>query len=167
MKKKDRQTAVQKMGVVSRLAWEYAREKMDTDGLSNVQSKVCIAIYNDPGLSQDDVARVLGMDKSSIAKLIAKLMDGKYVTRQTNPQDRREYKLYLDERGEKATLELVSYLNEFQERFITSIRAELLDELNDVLNLRTRLNLTLDTNSSILRTDVGVVEDEVGIHHMA
>ena len=134
MKKKDRKTAVQKMGVVSRLAWEYAREKMDTDGLSNVQSKVCIAIYNDPGLSQDDVARVLGMDKSSIAKLIAKLMDGKYVTRQTNPQDRREYKLYLDERGEKATLELVSYLNEFQERFITSIRAELLDELNDVLN---------------------------------
>ena len=134
MKKKDRQTAVQKMGVVSRLAWEYAREKMDTDGLSNVQSKVCIAIYNDPGFSQDDVARVLGMDKSSIAKLIAKLMDGKYVTRQTNPQDRREYKLYLDERGEKATLELVSYLNEFQERFITSIRPELLDELNDVLN---------------------------------
>ena len=134
MKKKDRQTAVQKMGVVSRLAWEYAREKMDTDGLSNVQSKVCIAIYNDPGLSQDDVARVLGMDKSSIAKLIAKLMDGKYVTRQTNSQDRREYKLYLDERGEKATLELVSYLNEFQERFITSIRPELLDELNDVLN---------------------------------
>jgi DNA-binding MarR family transcriptional regulator len=134
MKKKDRQTAVQKMGVVSRLAWEYAREKMDADGLSNVQSKVCIAIYNDPGLSQDDVARVLGMDKSSIAKLIAKLMDGKYVTRQTNPQDRREYKLYLDERGEKATLELVSYLNEFQERFITSIRPELLDELNEVLN---------------------------------
>lgn len=134
MKKKDRQTAVQKMGVVSRLAWEYAREKMDTDGLSNVQSKVCIAIYNDPGLSQDDVARVLGMDKSSIAKLIAKLMDGKYVTRQTNPQDRREYKLYLDERGEKATLELVSYLNEFQERFFTSIRPELLDELNEVLN---------------------------------
>ena len=134
MKKKDRQTAVQKMGVVSRLAWEYAREKMDTDGLSSVQSKVCIAIYNDPGLSQDDVARVLGMDKSSIAKLIAKLIDGKYVTRQTNPQDRREYKLYLDERGEKATLELVSYLNEFQERFITSIRPELLDELNEVLN---------------------------------
>ncbi len=134
MKKKDRQTAVQKMGVVSRLAWEYAREKMDTDGLSSVQSKVCIAIYNDPGLSQDDVARVLGMDKSSIAKLIAKLIDGKYVTRQTNPQDRREYKLYLDERGEKTTLELVSYLNEFQENFINSIRPDLIDELNDTLN---------------------------------
>lgn len=122
------------MGVVSRLAWEYAREKMDTDGLSSVQNKVCIAIYNNPGLSQDDVARALGMDKSSIAKLIAKLMEGKYVTRQTNPQDRREYKLYLDERGEKVTLELVSCLNDFQERFISSIRPDLLDELNDVLN---------------------------------
>lgn len=133
MKKKDRQTAVQKMGIVSRLAWEYAREKMDTDGLSSVQNKVCIAIYNDPGLSQDDVAHELGMDKSSIAKLIAKLMEGNYVIRETNPQDRREYKLYLDKRGEKAVNELVSYLNEFQERFISSIRPELIEELNETL----------------------------------
>ena len=134
MKKKDKTTAVQKMGIVSRLAWEYAREKMDTDGLSSVQNKVCIAIYNNPGLSQDDVARALGMDKSSIAKLIAKLMDGKYVTRQTNPQDRREYKLYLDERGEKVTQELVNCLEEFQQNYISSIRPDLLAELNDVLN---------------------------------
>lgn len=134
MKKKDKTTAVQKMGIVSRLAWEYAREKMDTDGLSSVQNKVCIAIYNNPGLSQDDVARALGMDKSSIAKLIAKLMDGQYVTRQTNPQDRREYKLYLDERGEKVTQELVNCLEEFQQNYISSIRPDLLAELNDVLN---------------------------------
>ena len=133
MKKKDRQTAVQKMGIVSRLAWEYAREKMDTDGLSSVQNKVCIAIYNDPGLSQDDVAHELGMDKSSIAKLIAKLMEGNYVIRETNPQDRREYRLYLDKRGEKAVNELVFYLNEFQERFISSIRPELIEELDETL----------------------------------
>ena len=133
MKKKDRQTAVQKMGIVSRLAWEYAREKMDTDGLSSVLNKVCIAIYNDPGLSQDDVAHELGMDKSSIAKLIAKLMEGNYVIRETNPQDRREYKLYLDKRGEKAVNELVFYLNEFQERFISSIRPELIEELDETL----------------------------------
>ena len=122
------------MGIVSRLAWEYAREKMDTDDLSSVQNKVCIAIYNNPGLSQDDVARALGMDKSSIAKLIAKLMEGKYVTRQTNPQDRREYKLYLDERGEKVTQDLVNHLEEFQQNYISSIRPDLLEELNDVLN---------------------------------
>lgn len=66
MKKKDKTTAVQKMGIVSRLAWEYAREKMDTDGLSSVQNKVCIAIYNNPGLSQDDVARALGIDRKSV-----------------------------------------------------------------------------------------------------
>ena len=134
MKKKDRKTAVQKMGIVSRLAWEYAREKMDTDGLSSVQAKVCISIYNNPGLSQDAVARELGMDKSSIAKLIAKLMEGNYVVRETNPQDRREYKLYLGERGEKATLELVSYLNEFQDQCISSIRPDLLEEIDEVLD---------------------------------
>jgi len=113
-------TAVQKMGLISRLAWEYARDKMNTDGLSSV--------------SQDDVAKELGMDKSSIAKLIARLMAGGYVTRETNQLDRREYKLYLDERGETVMREFVSYLDEFQEKYIGSIGEGVLDEINQKLD---------------------------------
>ena len=127
-------TAVQKMGLISRLAWEYARDKMNTDGLYSVQQKVCIAILNCPGLSQDDVAKELGMDKSSIAKLIARLMAGGYVTRETNQLDRREYKLYLDERGETVMREFVSYLDEFQEKYIGSIGEGVLDEINQKLD---------------------------------
>lgn len=133
MNQKVNRTAVQKMGLISRLAWEYARDKIDTDGLSSVQQKVCIAILNEPGLSQDDVAKELGMDKSSIAKLIARLMAGGYVTRETNQMDRREYKLYLDTRGEKITKELVKRLEEFQEKYIGVIAAGLIENINGTL----------------------------------
>ena len=130
MNQKVNRTAVQKMGLISRLAWEYARDKIDTDGLSSVQQKVCIAILNEPGLSQDDVAKELGMDKSSIAKLIARLMAGGYVTRETNQMDRREYKLYLDTRGEKITKELVRRLEEFQEKYIGVIADGLIENIS-------------------------------------
>ncbi|MDO5110238.1 MAG: MarR family winged helix-turn-helix transcriptional regulator [Erysipelotrichaceae bacterium] len=133
MNQKVNRTAVQKMGLISRLAWEYARDKIDTDGLSSVQQKVCIAILNEPGLSQDDVAKELGMDKSSIAKLIARLMAGGYVTRETNQMDRREYKLYLDTRGEKITKELVKRLEEFQEKYIGVIADGLIENINGTL----------------------------------
>jgi DNA-binding MarR family transcriptional regulator len=133
MNQKVNRTAVQKMGLISRLAWEYARDKIDTDGLSSVQQKVCIAILNEPGLSQDDVAKELGMDKSSIAKLIARLMAGGYVTRETNQMDRREYKLYLDTRGEKITKELVRRLEEFQEKYIGVIADGLIENINGTL----------------------------------
>lgn len=133
MNQKVNRTAVQKMGLISRLAWEYARDKIDTDGLSSVQQKVCIAILNEPGLSQDDVAKELGMDKSSIAKLIARLMAGGYVTRETNQMDRREYKLYLDTRGEKITKELVKRLEEFQEKYIGVIADGLIENINSTL----------------------------------
>ncbi len=133
MNQKANRTAVQKMSLISRLAWEYARDKIDTDGLSSVQQKVCIAILNEPGLSQDDVAKELGMDKSSIAKLIARLMAGGYVTRETNQMDRREYKLYLDTRGEKITKELVKRLEEFQEKYIGVIADGLIENINGTL----------------------------------
>ena len=134
MTKITRQTVLQKMGLISRLAWEYARENMDTDGLSSVQQKVCIAIYNDPGLSQDAVAQELGMDKSSIAKLVAKLMAGSYIRRETNPEDRREYKLYLDERGAKCTDELVKNLNFFMDKFISPVDSGIMERMNAVLD---------------------------------
>ena len=96
-------TVSQKMQKIGRMGIAYAKERVNDKELSTVQYKVCITIYNNPGLSQDAVARDLGMDKSSIAKLISKLMDEEIVRRDVNPRDRREYQLYLTEKGTAMT----------------------------------------------------------------
>ena len=82
-------TVSQKMQKIGRLGIAYAKERVQNPELSTVQYKVCITVYNNPGLSQDAVARDLGMDKSSVAKLISKLMDEEIVRRDVNPRDRR------------------------------------------------------------------------------
>ena len=107
-------TVSQKMAKIGRLGIAYARERINEPELSTVQYKVCVTIYNEPGLSQDAVSRELGMDKSSIAKLIAKLMTDDVVYRKTNPKDHREYQLYLTDKGQNLTQEFVNYLFEWE-----------------------------------------------------
>lgn len=123
MTKKSSETSAQKMAVIGRKAWNYAREMMDEqERLPAVQQKVCLAIYNAPGLSQDDVSKRLGMDKSSIAKLVSKLVSGDYVARTTNPQDRRVYQLELTEKGRKATEELIRNIQAWEDKILSAAK---------------------------------------------
>ena len=89
----------QRMMRISKSAWNYARQSLASEKLSNVQYNIVYVIENNDGISQDGVARVLHLDKSSVAKLIVKLMDMGYVKREVNPEDHREYQLYLTEMG--------------------------------------------------------------------
>lgn len=107
-------TVSQKMQKIGRLGIAYAKNRVSSSELSTVQYKVCVTIYNEPGLSQDSVSHELGMDKSSIAKLISKLMSDDIVCRATNPKDRREYQLYLTEKGQAVTDEFVRYMFEWE-----------------------------------------------------
>lgn len=117
-------TISQKMQKIGRLGIAYAKERVNDPELSTVQYKVCITIYNRPGLSQDAVSRELGMDKSSIAKLISKLMNDDVVCRTTNPKDRREYQLYLTDKGQKLTEEFVGYMFEWETTLCRNVNVD-------------------------------------------
>ena len=52
-----------------------------------------MAIYDNPGFSQDDLVNLFGQSKASIAKSLKKLEDEGYITREVNPQNRRKYLL--------------------------------------------------------------------------
>ena len=119
---KDVKTTIsQKMQKIGRLGIAYAKERVKDPELSTVQYKVCVTVYNNPGLSQDSVSRDLGMDKSSIAKLISKLMSIDVIYRNTNPKDRREYKLFLTEKGLALTEEFLYYMFEWETRICENV----------------------------------------------
>ena len=114
-------TISQKMLKIGRMGWTYTRDHLDDPKLSNVQYRVCAAIHTDPDLSQDDVAKSLGMDKSSVAKLVFKLIKLGYVEREINPEDRRQYKLRLTEEGVAKTEEFLDLLNNWEKTVFAAI----------------------------------------------
>ncbi len=51
------------------------------------------------GISQLEIAKELSLDKGTVTRNVAKLIEKGYVVRESNPDDRRAYKLYVTKKG--------------------------------------------------------------------
>lgn len=60
-------------------------------GLTAAQAVVILIVCDFKVLTQDEITKRLGMDKSVIAKTVTKLLDAGFITRSTNPKDKRTY----------------------------------------------------------------------------
>ncbi len=58
-----------------------------------------IHLSHDEGITQDDLAIHLHIDKGTVARALKKLEDKKFICRKVNPQNRRSYLLFLTEKG--------------------------------------------------------------------
>ena len=54
------------------------------------------------GMSQHELARLLGMEKSTVSRLVAGLVDRGWVSRERNPDNRRLYRVQLTNDGQAA-----------------------------------------------------------------
>lgn len=63
------------------------------------EMRYIMAIYDNPGISQDDLVIMFGQSKASIAKSLKKLEDQGYIKREINPENRRKYMLNITEKG--------------------------------------------------------------------
>lgn len=58
-----------------------------------------MGIYDNPGISQDDLTLMFGQSKANIAKSLKKLEDQGYIEREINPENRRKYMLKTTSKG--------------------------------------------------------------------
>lgn len=72
--------------------------------LRKSQLVVLDAIFIEPGLSQTDVVDRTGVDRSTIADVVRRLMRGKLIKRARSKADARAYVLNLTEDGETALM---------------------------------------------------------------
>jgi len=65
------------------------------------------AIKKHPNTSQDFMADLFGVDKSLVARKIRKMELSGFITRQPDPDNRRQYMLNLTEKGEEIYLLII------------------------------------------------------------
>ena len=69
-------------------------------GLTGIPYSYITTIQRNPGINQDRLAYLQGVDKSRIARNIRSLEIGGFVSREPYPGDRRRYMLNLTQKGE-------------------------------------------------------------------
>ena len=100
-----------------------------------VGSMHLIVLYagRNPGASQEDVACFYALDKGSVARDARRLEDMGHIRRETVPNNRRQYQLFLTEEGERMLPVLDQAFEEFQARLSASLSPEDWQLLTDLL----------------------------------
>ena len=60
---------------------------------------LAIIIIPDDGIEMSELARTLGLENSTVTRLIARLERNNYVTRKKSEADKRSINVFLDEKG--------------------------------------------------------------------
>ena len=119
----------QMISELSRSRRHYLTERMQPYGLKGMHAMNLILIGEQPGISQDALARQRQTDKSNIARHVAALEEEGYITRCPCDADKRVMKLYPTEKA----MELLPVITEILARWETQLTQEITQQEKAIL----------------------------------
>lgn len=89
-----------------------------------VMHLIVLYIGRRPGGSQEDVVDFYALDKASVARGARRLEDMGHIRRELDPENRRQYQLFLTPAGEEMLAVLERAHDRFQQQLASGISAE-------------------------------------------
>ena len=90
---------------ISKNQMKYLNSKIKDLNLGH-EMRFIMGIYDNPGISQDDLVSMFGQSKANVAKSLKKLEDQGYIQREVNPENRRKYMLKTTSKGNELVPQL-------------------------------------------------------------
>ena len=115
---------VHRLSAISKDGWRYTRNRLTHPGLTNAAYDVCGIVWQSGSTNQDNIAKALKMDKSSVAKVVNKCVNDGLIERRVNPSNRREYILTLTPQGQTVVQELVDIVEQWLEEALSILSEE-------------------------------------------
>lgn len=119
--------------IQNQLSRDFAAATADHDLRSGLFTALAIISAN-PGLSQIELAREIGLDKSITVLIVDDLEKRGLAERRRSPTDRRRHALYINEAGESLLSELFGVLREVEEQVLMCLSAAELKTLGSLLD---------------------------------
>lgn len=80
---------MRQISITYRCAMRYRERELADTGLAGCQTPYLTALYRRPGLTQEELAKDLNVNKSSVTRQLAVLEEQGYVRRESDPADKR------------------------------------------------------------------------------
>ncbi len=84
---------------ISRQNHWYIARRLEDLGIGSGQHPYLMTLYRKDGINQDELSRLVGLDKATTTRAVRKLVEGGYVVREQDPSDRRSYLVHLTNKG--------------------------------------------------------------------
>ncbi len=108
----------------TRLGEMYRNEKMSKYGLKGMHHTYILNICNNPGVTQEQLAEIIFVNKSNVTRQIANLEKEGYVTRSPDPKDGRKLLVHPTEKARDVYPKVVEILKEWNEIIMDGISTE-------------------------------------------
>lgn len=128
------QEFMKNINTIARCATLYRDERLEGTGLSGSQSAYVSALCHNPGITQEQLAQRLHVNRSSVTRQLALLEEGGFITRRRNPADRRTIEVYPTERMEERLPLIQDIRAEWRAALTDHMPGEELDALEALLS---------------------------------
>lgn len=99
----------------TRLAELYRNEKMKHFDLKGMHHTYIINICQNPGISQDDLAQLIYVNKSNVTRQLSVLESKGYITREPSEKDGRKLLVYPTDKAYDVFPKVLNILREWNE----------------------------------------------------
>lgn len=79
--------------------------------LQKGQFMYLVRIYENPGINQRDLSKMMNVDKTTVAKVVVKLENEGYIRRENSIEDKRVMKLYPEEKSNDIYERIIDFEN--------------------------------------------------------
>ena len=99
---------------IARCGTQYRSDALAPMGLKSCHASYLVQICACPGISQDQLAQKICINKSNVARQVVILEEGGFITRKPCDEDKRVMKLYPTEKTQQLLPEIISILNDWE-----------------------------------------------------
>ena len=92
---------------IARCAALYRQEELAALGLKSCHTSYLCAVCDRPGITQDQLARRIFINKSNVARQLVILEEDGFVERRPSPEDKRAIQVFPTEKAREALPEIV------------------------------------------------------------
>jgi DNA-binding MarR family transcriptional regulator len=120
----------------------YIGKELENYNIGSGQFSFLMALYRKDGITQEDLAHLLHVDKATSARAVKKLEKAGYVTRKEDLKDKRKYRVFLTEKGRKIelimkrissewTARLLSGFSESEKEVMTTVLEKMVENISE------------------------------------
>lgn len=124
---------------IQRSSRHYREQKLAPHGLTTQHGLYLKEIGDRPGISQEQLAQRLCINKSNVARRVAAMEEEGYIERRTCGKDKRVLRLYLTEKGQQQ-MPAIEQITESWEQLLVRELTESEQQILEILLLRLRDN---------------------------
>ena len=109
------------------------RERIGSLGLTTSQYTILRNLSENPGISQDELAKLIGGNKNNASSLVKRMNSSGLITRKPKKSDKRAFAIFLTSKGEKLFKETTLIADNLRKEVLLGLPSNTEEELVHLL----------------------------------